>query len=176
MNEPHLASAEFGGFWIRFLAVLVDSADAVHLGEDAAFGILRHNGFCLLVVQVKAVADDGFVVVAPARFLGPAQEAGHEFLIVGRQLQDDVELLLALGKDVVEVVHLGGGARVPVQQEAAGDVGLAEPVADHLVGYAVGNEIAGIHVLLGLDAKRCFALNVRPENVAGGDCHNAEAL
>ena len=26
MNEPHLASADFGGFWIRFLAVLVDSA------------------------------------------------------------------------------------------------------------------------------------------------------
>jgi len=26
MNEPHLASAEFGGFWIRFLAVLADSA------------------------------------------------------------------------------------------------------------------------------------------------------
>jgi uncharacterized RDD family membrane protein YckC len=31
MNEPHLASAEFGGFWIRFLAVLVDSA-VVFLG------------------------------------------------------------------------------------------------------------------------------------------------
>ena len=26
MNEPHLASAEFGGFWIRFLALLADSA------------------------------------------------------------------------------------------------------------------------------------------------------
>jgi uncharacterized RDD family membrane protein YckC len=26
MNEPHLASAEFGGFWIRFLALLTDSA------------------------------------------------------------------------------------------------------------------------------------------------------
>jgi uncharacterized RDD family membrane protein YckC len=26
MNEPHLASAEFGGFWLRFLAVLADSA------------------------------------------------------------------------------------------------------------------------------------------------------
>jgi uncharacterized RDD family membrane protein YckC len=26
MNEPHLASAEFGGFWIRFFALLVDSA------------------------------------------------------------------------------------------------------------------------------------------------------
>ena len=26
MNEPHLASADFGGFWIRLLAVLVDSA------------------------------------------------------------------------------------------------------------------------------------------------------
>jgi len=26
MNEPHLASAEFGGFWLRFLAFVVDSA------------------------------------------------------------------------------------------------------------------------------------------------------
>jgi len=26
MNEPHLASAEFGGFWLRFLAVIADSA------------------------------------------------------------------------------------------------------------------------------------------------------
>ncbi len=26
MNEPHLASAEFGGFWIRLLALLTDSA------------------------------------------------------------------------------------------------------------------------------------------------------
>ena len=42
---------------------LVDAADAVHLGEDAAFGILGDNGFGLLVVQVQAVADDGFVVV-----------------------------------------------------------------------------------------------------------------
>jgi uncharacterized RDD family membrane protein YckC len=48
MNEPHLASADFGGFWIRFLAVLVDSAivflvmaliiagGATALGEDMA--------------------------------------------------------------------------------------------------------------------------------------------
>ena len=46
MNEPHLASAEFGGFWIRLLAVLADSAivfllmvlivagGATYLGED----------------------------------------------------------------------------------------------------------------------------------------------
>src|SRR5687768_975363 len=46
MNEPHLASAEFGGFWIRFLALLADSAivflamvliiagGATALGED----------------------------------------------------------------------------------------------------------------------------------------------
>lgn len=26
MNEPHLASAEFGGFWLRFLALIADSA------------------------------------------------------------------------------------------------------------------------------------------------------
>ena len=35
----------------------VDGADAVHLGQDAALGILGHNGLGLLVVQVQPVAD-----------------------------------------------------------------------------------------------------------------------
>ena len=64
---------------------VVDGADAVHLDEDAAFGVLGHHGFGLLVVQVQAVADDGFVVT-PARFLGAAEEAVHQFLVVGSQL------------------------------------------------------------------------------------------
>ena len=51
-----------------------DLVDAVDLGQDAALGILGHHGFGLLVVKVQLVADDGFVVVAAAGFLGTAQE------------------------------------------------------------------------------------------------------
>ena len=129
-----------------------------------------------LVVQVQAVPDDGFVVVGASGFLGAAQQAGDQFLVVGRELQDDVELLVAVGEDPVEVVHLRGGARVAVQQEAVLDVVLAEAVADHLVGHAVRDEVAGVHVLLGFDAKRRLTLDVGAEDVAGGDRNDAEAL
>lgn len=51
MNEPHLASAEFGGFWIRFLAVLVDSA-IVFLG----MGLIVAGGAAALGGETVAVA------------------------------------------------------------------------------------------------------------------------
>jgi hypothetical protein len=38
----------------------VNAPDAIHLGQDAPFGILGHNGLGLLVVQVQAVVD-GFM-------------------------------------------------------------------------------------------------------------------
>jgi hypothetical protein len=60
--------------------------------------------------KVKAVVDDSFVVVAPAGLPGPAEQPVDQFFVVDSQLQDDVELLHALGEDLVEVVHLRGGA------------------------------------------------------------------
>jgi len=165
--------------WLRLLPDAgrsLDKTDPVDLGEDAALGVLRHHGFGLLVVQVQAVADDGFVVVAPARFLGPAQEAVHQFLVVGGQLEDHVELLVAVGEDLVKVIHLRGGTGVAVQEESVVHVGLAKAVADHLVGHAVRNEVTVVHELLSLEAKRGFTLHVGPEDVTGGDGHNAEAF
>ncbi|KQR82947.1 hypothetical protein ASF98_02845 [Arthrobacter sp. Leaf337] len=53
---------------------------------------------------------------------------------------------------------------------------LAQAVAHHLVGDAVRHEIAGIHVLLGLDAQRRLTLDVGAEDIAGGDRNDAEAL
>jgi hypothetical protein len=100
----------------------------------------------------------------------------HQFLIVGSQLQYDVELVITLGEDLIKVVHLGGGARVAVQQEAGLDVRLAESIAHHLVGDAVRNEVAGVDVLLGFDAKRRLSLYVGAEDVSRRDRHDAEAL
>lgn len=77
------------------------------LGQDAALGVLRHNSFGLPMVEVQAVADDRFVVVRAPRFFRPAKQAVNELFVVGRQLQYDVELLVAFSEDLVQVVHLG---------------------------------------------------------------------
>jgi hypothetical protein len=120
--------------------------------------------------------DDGFGVIAPACFLRTAQEPGDQFLIVCRQLQDNIELLLSLGQDRIEVVHLRRGPGIAVKQEAAVNVVLAESVPDHFVSDTVRNEVPVIHVLAGFDAQRRPTPNVGAEDVAGGDGNNAEAF
>lgn len=54
MNEPHLASAEFGGFWIRFLAVLADSAIVFLLMVLIIAGGATYFGEDMLAVAVVA--------------------------------------------------------------------------------------------------------------------------
>jgi uncharacterized RDD family membrane protein YckC len=51
MNEPHLASADFGGFWIRFLAVLVDSAIVF-----VVMALIIAGGATLLGAEMVALA------------------------------------------------------------------------------------------------------------------------
>lgn len=57
MEEPHLASAEFGGFWIRFVAVLADSA------------ILFVVMLLILVGGVTALGEDGAAMAGLAAWL-----------------------------------------------------------------------------------------------------------
>ena len=45
----------------------------------------------------------------------------------------------------------------------------AQPVADDPDGDLVGHQVAGVHVLLGLDAEVGLLRDVGPEDVAGGD-------
>jgi hypothetical protein len=63
-------------------------ADSMYLGQDAATFKLLHNGPGLLVVQVQAVSDDGFIVVRACRLLRPMKHACNELFVSGRQLQD----------------------------------------------------------------------------------------
>ncbi len=60
--------------------------------------------------------------------------------------------------DVVEHAGLRDGAREAVEQEAAGRVRLGEPVADHLDGDVVGDQVAAVHVGLGLHAPAAVPL------------------
>ena len=55
--------------------------------------------------------------------------------------------------DVAQLLGLGDGAREAVEQEPGLGVGLGQPVLDHGHGDLVGNEVAGVHVGLGLLAR-----------------------
>ena len=53
---------------------------------------------------------------------------------------------------------------------------LAEAGAHHLDRHRVGDEIARVHVALGLDTERGLLGEVGPEEVAGGDVRHVEPL
>ena len=61
---------------------------------------------------------------------------------------------MALAEDPVELLGLVLGAREAVEDEAVLDLGrVREPLLDHLDDDVVGDELAAVHVLLGLRAR-----------------------
>ena len=72
------------------------------------------------------MSDDGFVVVAAARLLGAAQETVDQFVVICRQLQDDVQFLPAPAP-MYFVASMPSG--VPPFSTAAGSVAYALPQA-----------------------------------------------
>ena len=89
------------------------------------------------------MADDLLGVVTATGFPCTAQQAGREFLVIGCELQDDVQRVAAVGQNPVQIVNLFDGARVPVQEEALLHIGLAEPVPDRLLAAAGYRAING---------------------------------
>ena len=127
MNEPHLASAEFGGFWIRFLAVLVDSAvvfrrDRYGLPQTQLVKRRRH-----LVATIRIALVDGHGHWAP----GAAQIAG-ELTVIPRELRAAID-------DEDDVIGLGHGQADPLVDEFGKFAFLAE---GHSAG--VGDQKAAV--------------------------------
>src|SRR5690606_36564115 len=126
--------------------------------------------------QAQAVADDVFGVVCAAFDLCTLQQACHQLVVVGGQLQHCVQGD-ALGlQHCVQRVDLCAGARVAVQQEAGSHVVLVQAVFDHVVGDRIRYKVAIVDVLAGFDTQRGAALDVRAEDVAGGDRGDLQAL
>ena len=66
------------------------------------------------------------------------------------------------------------GARVAVQDETLGHVGIVQTVVNELVGQFRGHQVTGVEVALGLQAEFGAFANVVPEQVAGGNLRDAE--
>ena len=78
-----------------------------------------------------------------------------------------------LVQSLVERLGLRDGAGEAVHQEALGRVGLLQAVLDDADHHAVGHQLAGVHVLLGLQAHLGLVLDRRAQDVAGGDVGDA---
>ena len=99
----------------------------------------------------------------------PTREA-PDHLIVGDLDQDRCgDVALQLRELLVERLRLIDRARKPVQDEAVLGVRLTEPLRDHGNDQLVRDELALIHVFLGLLAELGAVLDVGSQHVSGGD-------
>ena len=71
---------------------------------------------------------------------------------------------------------LGNGAGHPVEDEAVLAVCLGQTLGDHPDDHLIGDQLAGIHIRLGLQANGSPVFHRSSENVAGGDGGNAQFL
>ena len=74
------------------------------------------------------------------------------------------------GEDGGQPLGLGHRARAPVEHEAAGpDVALAQSFGDHVHDQVVPQQLAAVHLVLGLLADGGTLLHRGAQHVAGGD-------
>jgi len=76
----------------------------------------------------------------------------------------------------IEVLDLGHGARIPIQQEAGHGVLLVQPVIDQRVGDLIGDIAASGGNRHNLAPELGTGLDVRAEDVTRGDRRNAVVL
>src|SRR5690606_21440627 len=69
---------------------------------------------------------------------------------------------------------LRNGARETIGQKAIGAIGLSDALLDQVDDQVVGNQAAGIHHALGLQAQLGTSLDRRAQHVARGNLRNAE--
>src|SRR5690606_29528783 len=155
---------------------LVQATHAVHADEQTPRVIGLGQGGGLLGVDLQTPADDRLGVVAAPLLLGALEQPADDLLGVGVDLDDGVQTGSRAGKDVVQFGDLLRGARVPVEQEAGGGVGLFKSVPHYVVGELVGHVYAGLLVGVGLLTEIGLLGDVRAEDVPGGDRRDAEPL
>ena len=113
------------------------------------------------------------MVGGPAVDAGPA--AGHSplNLLVG-DLNGDHRIELDTG--LLQGLSLGDGAGHPVQDIALLAVGLGQPLGDDADDDVVRDQLAGVHILLGLQAHGGAVGHGGAEDVAGGNGGDVQLL
>ena len=82
----------------------------------------------------------------------------------------------AVGEHVVQRLGLRHRAGEPVEQEALARVRLGQPLADHVDGDVVGDQVPTVHVALGLEPEGRPLAHVAAEDVARRDLRHTEVV
>ena len=175
----------------------IDRAIAVDALQQALALVIVDKRTRALGVDVEAIANRGLVVVVALIHLAVAFRAGgigsgadvaafFAAATLGEALDDNlrvnvdeqrcVERALEAGQHVVEGHSLSRGAREAVENEALLAVGLAQALVHEVDDQAIGNQIARIHVALGLLAELGLVLHRGAQNVARGNVRRGEFL
>ena len=170
-SRPRASSAA-----ITRVGDLVERADAVDLVDDPPLAVHAEDRRRLALVDRETVRDDLFGVVGATLLLRAQREAGDALVARHAQLDDGVQLLAASREERVEVANLAEVARVAVEQEAAGGVGLRQAVAHDRAGQLVRDQVAGLDDRLDLPAEIGACRHRTAEHIAGGDRRDAERL
>src|SRR3954451_1446259 len=185
--------------------VVVDlgrAAGAVEAVQDVVVVVVLDERLRLVAVHLQALAD-GLLAIVLALGQRLAVQVAHAVLL--RRVVLDV-VRVAVGADApdgqpphdVVLGHVdeerGGEAAVDllqrgverlgllvraweaVEEEAVLGVGLGEPVEDHADDDLVGDQVAAVHVLLGLLAEVRAVLDGLAQHVARGDVGEREVL
>jgi hypothetical protein len=114
----------------------------------------------LLVVLAQPLVENlGGVVLAHrlagrSRLFCSLQHAPDEDLVVHRELDRCIEVGAAFLEHLLDSVGLGQRARISVENETVGAVGLIDAFGDDGIDDVVRDELAGVHHRLGLEPDR----------------------
>src|SRR3954453_4229563 len=126
-----------------------------------------------LVVLRRVVLE---VVGVAVRAHAPAREPLHDVVLGHVDEERGREPAVDLPQRLVERLGLLVGAREAVEEEAVLGVRLGEPVEDHADDDLVGDEVAAVHVLLGLLAEVRLLLDRLAQHVPRRDVREREVL
>src|SRR5690606_3181768 len=136
-----------------------------------------------LAVDVEPVAHDLDIVVGArrsttgrGRFPGAVDDAVHQDVGIGRDLDYPIQLHALLLEHGVQRLCLRDGARETVEDEAGLAVLGVEALGDDSVHNLVGDEIAAVHDFLGRKAHRGLLGNGRAQDIAGRELRDAVGL
>src|SRR3954453_14215785 len=162
---------------------------------DERLGLVVVDGQALgdrLRLVVVALDELGAVLVADALTLGrveldvvgvpvlragaPAGQAADDLLVGHVDEQDRGQLAPDLLQRLGQGVGLGDLPREAVEQEAVLGLGAVQGLQDHADDEPVGDEVARVHVLLGLPAELGALGDGGAQDVAGGEVREAEVV
>lgn len=103
----------------------------------------------------------------------PPRYAAYDLVVVDLQLQYDVEGCAQLVEDAAQCLSLWHVAGEAVEQESGCGVVLSQPVSHDRYRHLVGDQLTGVHVVLGATPELGRRRDAGPEDVTGGDLRDA---